>query len=93
MEIQVRWGNGVFRPLTPLHLKSAVVTIQVPNDEVTTGSETDYTLSSQARAIAEAMTADIYKILDGPLPLDETLADPDTGELERMSAFSLREDR
>ncbi len=48
--------------------------------------ETDYMLTPEARAIAEAMMADIDGILYAPLPPDEALAEPDSEQIERMAA-------
>ena len=93
MEVQAKWENGVLRPLKPLNFKHSTVIIQVPDDALAESPESDYELSSEALAIAEAMTAEIDEILNAPLPPSDDLPEPTPKQIERMAAYALREDR
>ncbi|MBI5017684.1 MAG: antitoxin family protein [Deltaproteobacteria bacterium] len=89
MQVQARWEDGVLRPLTPLNLRHAVVTIEVPDDEVAGPSQLAYELSPEAQVIAKAMTAELDEIRAAPLPPDEELPPLSTKQQERMAAFAL----
>ncbi|MEW6490799.1 MAG: hypothetical protein AB1578_23165 [Thermodesulfobacteriota bacterium] len=52
-----------------------------------------YELSPEARALAEAMTAELDEIRRAPIPPDEEFPPLSPKQLERMAAFALREDR
>lgn len=97
MNIQVIWENGVFRPTQPLQLKHSMVTIQVPDEEISvTAPESvvsrkeSYALPPEVQALAERMTAELEDILDAPYPPDDSLPPLSQKHIDRVAAFATR---
>lgn len=92
MNIQAIWENGVFRPLQSINIKHATLTIVVPDEEIETGSN-QYNLSPEVIQRARAMRAKFDAIRNAPVPPDDELPDLTEKQLNRITAFALREDR
>jgi predicted DNA-binding antitoxin AbrB/MazE fold protein len=100
MNVQAVWSNGVFRPIEPLKIKHAVITIQVPDEEIAENEtepaalrQESCALPPEARAIADRMTAELDLIRNAPFPLDEEILPLSQKQLERIAAFATREER
>lgn len=100
MNIQAIWENGVFRPIQPLQLKHSMVTIQVPDEEISANAhesivprQKSYALPPEVQALAERMTAELENILDAPFPPDDALLPLSQKHIDRIAAFATREDR
>jgi hypothetical protein len=100
MNIQTIWENGAFRPLVPLAIKHAFVTIQVPDDEVAdnllvtqeAGSRPTYSLPPEVVELAKAMEERLDRIRNAPLPDDTDLPPLSQKQLDRIEAFALRDE-
>lgn len=100
MNIQAIWDGKVLRPTQPLKLKHDLVTIQVPDEEISTSAfapstpqEQSYVLPPEVLASARAARERLDAIRNSPLPPDEELPALTEKHLERIAAFELREDR
>lgn len=100
MNIQAIWDGEVLRPTQPLKLKHDLVTIQVPDEEISTSApapsasqEQSYMLPPEVLARAQALRKRLDAIRNAPLPPDEELPALTQKHLERIEAFELREDR
>lgn len=100
MNIQAIWENGVFRPVQPLQLKHSMVTIQVPDEEISVNApesvvsrQKAYALPPEVQALAERMTKELEGILDAPFPPDESLPPLSQTHIDRIAAFATRENR
>ena len=99
MKIQAIYENGVLRPTQALNLKRKLVTIQIPDEAIDFSSagsgdvtSSGYTLTPEARRIAEEMQARLERIRNAPFPPDEDLPRFTQKHLERIEAFAARED-
>jgi hypothetical protein len=100
MNVQAVWSNGVFRPIEPLKIKHAVITIQVPDEEIAENEtepadlrQESYALPPEARAIADRMTLELDLVRNAPFPPDEETLPLSQKQLERIAAFATREER
>lgn len=101
MKIQTVYKDGVFRPVKPLRLKRQMVTISIPDEDIVEDVPLEsreavfdrYKLSSEVRASAEKMLAELESIRNAAHPTDEELPPLTEKQKERFGAFSLREDR
>jgi predicted DNA-binding antitoxin AbrB/MazE fold protein len=102
MNIQAIYEHAVLKPIQPLNLKNKLVTIYVPDEEVSGEEIKDqmhdlavkYNLPPEVEAMAKdllarlaAVTEEVMKISEEDLPVVTKK------QLERMEAFEMREDR
>ena len=100
MKIQAIFENGVFRPVQPLVLKHSVVTIQVPDEEIANTvphaseevARPTYSLPPEAAAYSEQLKERLDRIRNAPLPDDASLPPLTQKQIERIEAFSLRDE-
>jgi hypothetical protein len=99
MNVQTIWENGVFRPLEPLAIKHAFVTIQVPDEEVAANTsvvqeahQATYLLPPEVEALAKAMEERLDRIRNAPLPDDADLPPLSQKQLDRIEAFAMRDE-
>lgn len=95
MNIQTIWENGVFRPLQPLTIKHAKLTIVVPDEEIVT-SESEklpvYDLNDFPVNVREAvlkMKTMRDEILNAPV-IDDDFPVETEEQKQRWRAFELR---
>lgn len=102
MEIQAIYENGVLKPTRPLNLKRRLVTIYVPDEEIsgleTSGEKQDlvkkYNLPPEVEAMAEEMRARLAAVHEEVMNIPEDQLPPLTEkQQERIKAFEMREDR
>lgn len=89
MNVQAIWENGVFRPLQPISIKHAILTIVVPDEEVEVAAS-HYVLPKELSEQAQAMLAKMDAIRNTPLPPDEELPELTEKQLNNIEAFELR---
>ncbi len=96
MNVQVIWENGVFKPIVPIFIKHARVTIQVPDEEIVNPLETliqpiisegipEDVLKMAAEMSArrdELLMQQFYEYPDEPLSKEQE---------QRVRAFALRD--
>jgi len=95
MNIQAIWENGVFRPLQPIAIKHARLTIVVPDEEIealTAENVPDYDLNDFPAEIREEL-AKIQAINDAAAKISlpaEMDGDESDEQEQRTRAFDLR---
>lgn len=100
IEIEALWEDGVFKPLREISLKRSRVVLSIPEEALEPEEEPDkaapaepYTLSGEARRIAEEMQSRLEAVRRAAFPPDEELPAVNEKEWERIRAFAMREDR
>lgn len=99
MNVQTIWENGVFRPLAPLELKHAFVTIQVPDEEIAANAsvilemkQPHYVLPQEVQALAKEMEERLDRIRNAPMLDDTDLPPLNQKQLDRIEAFAVRDE-